>query len=310
MNPLSASQIKGNWAAVMLPVNSDQSIDYGRLAAQLDYLVESGLNGIYTNGTAAEFHTQNEDEFDRISQMVAERCEPAAVNFQIGAGHMSPQTSLARIRRAKQLQPAAMQVILSDWYPLADDEMLACMEVFLEASDPVGLVLYNPPHAKRVLKPADFALLADNFPALVGIKVLDGDDRWYQQMRPLAQRLSIFVPGSNLATGITRGAAGAYSNVACMNPRGAQRWYEQMLTDIQAALEFQARFQRFINEHLFPLAKKQSLSNPALDKFMAVLGGWTDMEPRLRWPYNSASDEDVRRFRPIARELLPELFNE
>jgi len=127
-------------------------------------------------------------------------------------------------------------------------------------------------------------------------------------MRPLAQRLSIFVPGSNLATGITRGAAGAYSNVACMQPRGAQRWYEQMHVDIHAALEFQGRFHLFLKEHLLPLAAKHSLSNQALDKFMAAVGGWCEIDPRLRWPYKGAPLEAVAAFRPIVREMLPELF--
>ncbi len=81
-----------------------------------------------------------------------------------------------------------------------------------------------------------------------------------------------------------------------------------MLADNDAAVEFQHRFHRFINEHLFPLAKKHSLSNPALDKFMAAVGGWADLGIRMRWPYNSARSEDVVHFRPIVRELLPELF--
>jgi len=106
--------------------------------------VESGAAGIYTNGTAAEFYSQSEEEFDRISRMVAERCEAAGMAFQIGASQMSPQLSLARIRRAAELRPGAIQVILSDWYPLSDDEMITCMEGFAAAADPVGLVLYNP----------------------------------------------------------------------------------------------------------------------------------------------------------------------
>src|SRR5690606_11406689 len=146
--------IYGNWATLLLPINADESIDYGRLDAELDYLTRAGVNGLYTNGTAGEFYTQTEDEFDRIHELVAARCEAAGLPFQIGASHMSFQLSLNRIRRAVALKPSAFQVILADWFPLQEAEMITCLQHFAEAAAPVNLILYNPPHAKRVLSPA------------------------------------------------------------------------------------------------------------------------------------------------------------
>ncbi|HTO02954.1 MAG TPA: dihydrodipicolinate synthase family protein, partial [Opitutus sp.] len=73
MKPLGSSEISGTWGAVLLPINSDDSIDYTALGDHVDALLVAGLDGIYTNGTAGEFHTQTEDEFDRVSALVAER---------------------------------------------------------------------------------------------------------------------------------------------------------------------------------------------------------------------------------------------
>jgi dihydrodipicolinate synthase/N-acetylneuraminate lyase len=92
---------------------------------ELRVLTASRPNGIYSNGTSGEFYTQTEDEFDRVNTLLAERCEAANVPFQIGASHMSPQLSLERIKRAAQLKPGAIQVILSDWHPLTYDEAIA-----------------------------------------------------------------------------------------------------------------------------------------------------------------------------------------
>ena len=86
-----------------------------------------GVNGLYTNGTAGEFHTQTEAEFDQIHELVAARCTAANLPFQIGANHMSFQLSLERIRRAHAFQPSAFQVILPDWFPLQEAEMLTCL---------------------------------------------------------------------------------------------------------------------------------------------------------------------------------------
>lgn len=89
MLPLSASEIFGNWATIILPINEDDSIDWLRLEIQIAKLIEAGVNGIYTNGTTAEFWSQTEAEFDRLSSLVAEHCERVGMPFQIGACHVS-----------------------------------------------------------------------------------------------------------------------------------------------------------------------------------------------------------------------------
>jgi dihydrodipicolinate synthase/N-acetylneuraminate lyase len=292
----------------MLPINADDSIDYGRLAGELDAIIAAGVDGLYTNGTAGEFHTQSDDEFEAINALVAERCQRANMPFQIGASHTMAQTSLARIRRAVQFQPAAIQIILADWFPLTEKEMIAYLVRLAAAADPIGLVLYNPPHAKVVLSPAQIGRLRDAVPGLIGVKVADGDAAWYAEMRVHCQGLAVFVPGHHLATGIANGAVGAYSNVACLSPAGSQRWYNQMLSDLPAALALEQRICGFIDAHILPYKLRDGFSNPALDKLLAAIGNWADVGTRLRWPYSWVPPQEADRLRPIARDLLPELF--
>src|SRR5262245_52806358 len=139
--------LKGTWATVLLPIAADESIDYARLRDDLEYLVASGIDGIYTNGTAAEFFAQHEQEFACISRMVAEACGRHQLPFQIGASHPCAQTSLERLRRAAEFRPTAIQVILPDWVPPHLQEARAFLERMAEAAHPVPLVLYNPPSA-------------------------------------------------------------------------------------------------------------------------------------------------------------------
>ena len=58
--------LRGNWATLLLPINADDSIDFARLDDALSFLAQAGLDGVYSNGTAGEFHNQTEAEFDRI----------------------------------------------------------------------------------------------------------------------------------------------------------------------------------------------------------------------------------------------------
>jgi dihydrodipicolinate synthase/N-acetylneuraminate lyase len=304
---LRSAEIRGTWAPVLLPFDGRERIDFGALAAQLDALVDADVDGVYTNGTAGEFYAQTEDEFDRVTELVAERCEAARLPFQIGVSHSSPQLSLARLRRAAAVAPAAFQAILPDWVAPTLAEATEFLSRLAEAADPVGLVLYNPPHAKRVLEPAEIGSLARAVPAVVGVKVVDRGPQWYAAMREAAGGLSIFVPGHHLATGLAEGASGAYSNVACLQPAGAARWGRLAAAGSAAAPALEHRIRAFFAEHVETL-RGRGVSDAALDKLLAAIGGWAPIGTRLRWPYASLSAADADRLRPIAQSRLQELF--
>jgi dihydrodipicolinate synthase/N-acetylneuraminate lyase len=120
--------------------------------------------------------------------------------------------------------------------------------------------------------------------------------------------LSIFVPGHLLATGIKeKVAAGAYSNVACLSPRGSQCWWELMSTDLEEALAIEKRILSFFEECILPF-KNAGYTNPALDKFLAAVGGWSTIGTRLRWPYKFIAENEINAVRIRARKWLPEFF--
>lgn len=309
MTPLTAGSLYGVWASVLLPIGSDDGIDWTRLEAELDVLASSELDGVYAHGTAGEFHTLTEAEFDRVSSMLAQACVRAGMPFQVGASHPVPQVTLARISRTHSLAPGAFQVVLPDWLPLTDHECEEFVRRVAEAAAPVPLVLYNPPHAKTAASPGLFGRLLDAVPSLIGIKVAGGDDAWYASMRDVLARCAVFVPGHHLAYGLARGARGSYSNVAGLSPAGAARWYALMRKDPKSAADIERRITLLFERHVEPL-QRAGLSNPALDKFLAAVGGWADIGLRTRWPYHSAPEDAVVPAREDAHALLPELFGE
>ena len=310
MKPLKSNEIFGNWATLLLPVNPDDSIDYEKLGQEIDILISMGVDGIYSNGTAGEFYNQTEEEFDIVSALLANKCNASGMPFQIGCNHLGPVISLERLRRVIPLQPGAVQVTLPDWFPPVMEEIIDYLKRIIDLAGPIGIVLYNPPHAKVKLQPGDFALLKQAGIRLAGCKLAGGDENWYRDMKKYAPELSLFIPGHHLATGILSGAHGAYSNVACLHPLAAQKWYDMMKTDMPAALELQSRIQLFMNDHIVPFIRDKKYSNQAADKFMAAVGGWTDIQPRLRWPYRSINQEEVKSTRQYAKKILPEFFND
>ncbi|GIH15076.1 dihydrodipicolinate synthase family protein [Rugosimonospora africana] len=307
MKPLTAGELRGVWGTILLPLDDDDRIDEGRLADQLDALLAAGLDGVYAHGTAGEFITLDEDEYDRVSELLASACTAAGTAYQIGASHPGAQATLGRVRRAKHLMPGAFQVILPDWLRLHDDEVVAFVARAAEVADPVPLVLYNPPHAKTPVPPALLRRLCELVPSLIGVKMAGGDHDWFEAMRRAAPDCSIFVPGHTLASGIALGAHGSYSNIAAMSPTGAVRWYDIIGQDPDAGMDIERRIAVFFAQHVAPL-QADGLSNPALDRFLAAVGAWADIGTRPRWPLRGAPDEAVAAARRTARRILPELF--
>lgn len=289
---------------MLLPVDEDDNLRWEQVGEQVDHLIDAGVDGVYTGGSAAEFWTQSEAEVDRLTELVAARCESARVPFQIGCAHPSPQIALDRLRRARELAPAAIQVILPDWFTVTDREAIAFLRRLADEATPVPLVLYNPPHSKRVLTPDEYKRLCDELPEIIGLKVGDGDDAWYEAMRPVMERVSVFVPGHHLASGHRRGAAGAYSNIACLNPRAAVAWWHAIRDGLPAGMSVETRLNAFLSEFIQPL--QHEYCNAALDKLLATIGGWCPIGTRLRWPYFGVPAERAEALRAIARERLPD----
>lgn len=310
MKSLASNEIYGNWATLLLATDNEGTIDYCKLADEIDVLIEANPNGIYSNGTAGEFYAQSESEFDRVSLALSEKCEKAGVPYQIGVSHTSPQVSLERLKRIRHLKPGAVQVILPDWFAPTLDEAICFLQKMEDEAAGISLVLYNPPHAKRRLTPEEWGRLKKHIPGLAGIKVFDhdADPGWYQRARQNSQGLSLFIPGHRLATGINMGAHGAYSNMACLNPFAAQKWFEMMASDMDCALELESRVNQFMTQLIAPFITTHHFPNHACDRFMAQIGGWADVGSKLRWPYRSIPDAYIEAVRIKAMAIIPEFF--
>eukprot|EP00947_MAST-08B_sp_MAST-8B-sp1_P002124 g2124.t1 len=337
--PSASATISGTWSGALLPIAPDgtDAIIWPQLNKTVEALLSSGIDGVYTSGTAEELWTLTDAEFVQLGDLVSKAAKAAGKPFQIGCSHPSPQISLARVKVAVERWPdaLALQVALPDWFPVTNLEAAAFLDRVAAtvstatgaASDGKGpgpgLVLYNPGNAKRKLLPADYALSQNLTRHLVGIKVVDGDVGWYAGIRAAVQelaaatggrKLSVGVPGHHLATGVVAEgvATCSYSNVAALSPSGAARWYRDMVSGDASrragALALERKINQFFLDHVVPYGAA-GFSDMALDKLLATAGNWVEgMTTQLRWPYNSILQSEAEALRPVVRKALPELF--
>lgn len=309
-NKLTSESLFGNWATLLLATEKNGELNFHKLSDEIDILISSSPDGIYSNGTACEFYSQSFDEFCAISGMLAEKCHKAGVKFQIGVSHPCPDESVERLKAVLNLRPWAVQVILPDWFPVDNRGAIAFLERMSEIAGDIPIVLYNPPHSKRILKPEEWSILKKAVPALIGVKVFDNNrsPEWYDEMRKNKNGLSVFVPGHHLASGILNGASGAYSNIACLNPFAAQKWYDLIKKDMDAGLELETRINRFMAECIDPFIVKYNYPNHACDRFMANVGAWAPVGAYLRWPYSSIPEEYIPNVRRKGHDIIPEFI--
>ncbi|WP_295811233.1 dihydrodipicolinate synthase family protein [uncultured Nitratireductor sp.] len=298
-------EIEGVWATILLDVADDGQVDADFIDRQISILAEAGVDGIYSNGTASEFHCQTDAQFELISHRTAICARAAGLRFQIGASHPLPQASLERVRFAASYRPQAIQVILPDWTAIDTATAIRFLQGCAEVSEGVPLVLYNPPHAKTVLSPAQLEYVTAAVPAVVGVKCGGGDGTWYQEMASVLERLSVFIPGHRYASGVIAGAHGSYSNMTCLNPFAAVQWARQVERDPDAAVALEQRIAAFMNEAIAPIISA-GFPGFACDKAMAAAGGWARSSPRLLWPYTSVSDGLVAGIVSAVERHIPE----
>ena len=300
-----SERIRGVWATVMLDVGVDGTPRLECIDEQIDTFVAAGVDGIYCNGTTTEFHCQTEEQFLAVATATAAASRRVGLPYQIGASNPMPQGTLARLRLARDLAPLAIQVTLPDWTPIRPEEAQRFLEGCADAAGGVPLVLYNPPHAKTVLSPETLAELTKKVPQLVGLKCAGGDAEWYRRMAPVLDRISVFIPGHFYASGTGQGAHGSYSNMACLNPAAAVAWARQCASDPAGALDLERRIAAFMAEAIHPVLARGYFGN-AIDKAMAVAGGWATIRPDMMWPFDGVPAADIDGIRQAAARHLPE----
>ena len=301
----TSSDIKGVWASILNRIDIDGAMDLNAIDEQLIAYAKAGVSGVYSGGTASEFHCQTEVEFQEISTRFATVAENHNLPFQIGAAHPLPQGGLDRITFAASLSPLAIQVTLPDWTPLDYASVCHFMDRATLAAEGVPLVLYNPPHAKTVLTPIQLKDLTKRYSSIIGLKCGGGDTLWYAAMATVLARVSVFIPGHFYTSGVAQGAHGSYSNMACLSPSAAVAWSKSNDAEAQ---DIEQRIASFMNQAIAPLLDR-GLPGFVCDKAMATAGGWAKMNSQMMWPYEGVTADEITLIISAARRHIPEFTN-
>lgn len=223
---------KGVFPAITTPFHPDHSVDENALAAHVEWLLESGCDGIVPLGSLGEAATLTFEE----KVWVLEVCREAID----GGGHLVAGIAGLSTRECVELARAADRVgcdgamVLPAYVHLGDErETLTHFSTVIGATA-LPTMLYNNPIAYTVdVTPAQIRRLADSHPNLQGVKESSGDARRVTAiLEELDDRVAVFVGLDDMVVeGVRMGAEGWIAGLVNALPVESVRLYELAKTN-------------------------------------------------------------------------------
>ena len=165
---------KGTGTALVMPFNSDGSVDEKTLRKLVEFQIKGGVEAILPTGTTGESVTLSDDEAQRVVHIVAEQAN-GRVKIIAGAG--SNSTAKA-IHLSKRALAAGADAILSvgPYYNKPTQEGYFRHYAAIAAEVDAPIVVYNVPGRTASNIEAETTLrMAEEIPSIAGIKEASGN---------------------------------------------------------------------------------------------------------------------------------------
>lgn len=167
--------IKGVIVPIITTIDEDEKIDEAKMRAQVDYVIDGGLQGILAFGSNGEFYQIEEDEMERGFQIIVDQAAGRVpVYFGIGAINTKKCVRLAKI--AVKNGAKGVSILQPMFLKPNFNELFLHFKTIAEAVPETPVLLYNNPGRVGYTLGADLVeKLAHEVDNIVGMKDTSGD---------------------------------------------------------------------------------------------------------------------------------------
>lgn len=167
--------IKGVIVPIITTIDEDEKIDEAKMRAQVDYVIDGGLQGILAFGSNGEFYQIEEDEMERGFQIIVDQAAGRVpVYFGIGAINTKKCVRLAKM--AVKNGAKGVSILQPMFLKPNFDELFLHFKTIAEAVPETPVLLYNNPGRVGYTLSADLVeKLAHEVDNIVGMKDTSGD---------------------------------------------------------------------------------------------------------------------------------------
>lgn len=167
--------IKGVIVPIITTIDEDEKIDETKMRAQVDYVIDGGLQGILAFGSNGEFYQIEEDEMERGFQIIVDQAAGRVpVYFGIGAINTKKCVRLAKM--AVKNGAKGVSILQPMFLKPNFNELFLHFKTIAEAVPETPVLLYNNPGRVGYTLGADLVeKLAHEVDNIVGMKDTSGD---------------------------------------------------------------------------------------------------------------------------------------
>src|SRR5215475_9014818 len=253
---MTKKRFQGTGTAMITPFKSDGSVDEKALRRFVDFQIDGHVDMLLPCGTTGEGATLDENETDRVVQIVIEQSRQR-VPVIVGAGSNSTAKAIQMTKRAKRLGADGVLSVGPYYNKPTQQGYYEHFKAIADADD-IPVIVYNVPgrtggniEAKTILRLAEF-------PNIVAVKEASGNlGQIMDIIRDAPRDFRVLSGDDALALAVVAvGGDGVVSVVSNEAPR-------MMTSIIDAALEGDVKTARDFHYKLLPLMNANFVeSNP------------------------------------------------
>jgi len=289
--------IEGIIPAVVTPFDENEDVDEGGFRKILNYLIDSGVHGLFPVGSQGEFFSLTNEEKKRLIDTAVEEAR-GRVFVMPNTGAITTRESIELSQYAEKAGADCVSIITPFFISPTQEELYQHIKVICQSVKIPVLCYNNPGRTGGVaLTPATLARLAEEVPNFAGIKDSSGDLTQVAEMiRLCPPDFKVIMGRDSLIYGaLTYGAAGAIAATANVAPKLIVEMYQACREgDYDRAKECQrklAPLRSAFGLGTFPVVVKEALT------MMGLPGG------RCRKPIQPLNQEKRAQLRDILVEM-------
>ncbi|MFO1142528.1 MAG: dihydrodipicolinate synthase family protein [Amaricoccus sp.] len=283
----------------------DGRLDRALFERSIRRLVHDGLRDLYVFGTAGEGHAVTEAQFREVTQLFVETLADAdGAPPMVGVIALSLPTVLERIAFAAKLGVETFQFCLPSWGAIGDGEVRRVFAEVCGGFPDRRFLHYNLGRTGRLVRPEEYAELAERHPNLVAIKYGLGDPETIAGLLRLAPQLRCFFTEPGFYIGAPLGECGLLASISSSNPGRAREYFEAGVGGDWTRFAELYRELAGIMGAVREAAGGVGLTDGAYDKLVSKLAN-QDFPLYLLPPYQAATEEGFAHYRATLQARYP-----
>src|SRR3954452_25516439 len=180
-------KLQGIFTPNMVPLDARGDINEDEFRRYIDWLIVSGVHGLYPNGSTGEFTRFTVEERRRIIKIACDQSR-GRVPVLAGAAEANVRETIAACEAYYDYGARAVAIVSPFYYKLSPESVYAYFAEVARHS-PIDVTLYNIPMFASPIDTPTIKRLAGEFERIIGIKDSTGDVafmcRMMQAVKPL-----------------------------------------------------------------------------------------------------------------------------